>query len=87
MANPVVVSLPKDVWTIVALAKTSGQVHIMSSKPNVYFQTYRVTGDPAPTDLSDAVAMRSLSETISAATAIDVYIQPSKHAGVVRVDL
>lgn len=86
MADPAVVPCPADVWTKVATDQTSGVVHIISSEPNVYLQTYRDTGATAPTDKTGAVQFDS-PLCISASLGIDVYIRPVGVAGSVRVDL
>ncbi len=56
----------------------------------MYFQTYRLAGEAAPTDKEDAV--QSLfdtreSEQISSNDPIDVYIYCQNVEGKVRVDL
>lgn len=86
MADPVVVSCTKDVWTKVATNVTTGVVHILKTDPDAYYQTYRVTTNPAPTDLTDAVPFDTPLQ-ISAGAGIDVYIQPKNVDGSVRVDL
>lgn len=86
MANPAIVPCSAGVWTIVALGVTTGVVHIKDKNPNAYYQTYRDTTDPAPTDLTDAVPFDTPLQ-ISAATAIDVYVWCQGEAGSVRVDL
>ena len=86
MANPLIVACPADAWTKVATGVTTGVVHILSTKPNRYLQTYRVTAGAAPADNDDAVPFTTPLQ-ISAAAAIDVYIQPVGEAGSVRVDL
>jgi len=86
MANPVVVACPADVWTKVATGVLSGIVHIISTKPDAYLQTYRDTLGAPPTDLSEAVPFKSPMQ-ISNSVAIDVYVRPRGNAGSVRVDL
>ena len=86
MADPIVVPCLADVWTKVATDQTSGVVHILSSKPNVYLQTYRDTGEAAPTGKTGAVQFDS-PLCISSSLGIDVYVQPVSAAGSVRVDL
>lgn len=85
MADPSVVACPKDVWTKVATGVTAGVIHILKTDTE-YSQTYRATTNPAPTDLADAVPLNTPFQ-ISAAAAIDVYIQPKGIDGSVRVDL
>lgn len=87
MADPVNVACPADVWTKVATAVTSAIVKKMDTRPNVYLETYRVTGNPAPADNTGANPIDATGELIvSAASVVDVYIQPVGKAGEVRVD-
>ena len=87
--NPVIVALPADTWTKVATDKTVGTIYKRSLSPHLYKQTIRKTGDPAPTDDSDAALIfgTCLESIISSDAGIDVYIKPVGHAGEVRVDL
>lgn len=86
MANPVVVPCPVGIWTKVATNQTTGLIHIVKIDPDAYYQTYRITDDVAPTDLTDAVPFTDVLQ-ISDALGIDVYIWPKGGAGIVRVDL
>lgn len=92
MANPVVTAIPIDTWVKIATGVVAGAVYPLKSLPSGgdYFQTYRVTTDPAPTngDLSEAKAVPWEGQDINADSAIDVYIAVSGDiAGSVRVDL
>lgn len=91
MADPAIISCPKDVWTKVATAVTSGQIHKMKNKGVAYLQTYRDTGGAVPTtdDPTDGVEAfeGSFTENISASVAIDIYLMPLGKDGEVRVDL
>lgn len=87
MADPVVTACTKDAWTKVATNVTAGQVHILSNAPSQYSHTYRMTGEAAPTTLTEAVAISQVSIPISAAAAIDVYVYAHGAAGSVRVDV
>lgn len=87
MADPVVTACTANAWTKVATSVTSGQVHILSLAPSHYSQTYRMTGEAAPTTLVDAVTIEQTSIPISAPDNIDVYIYAHGAAGSVRVDL
>lgn len=87
MADPVVTACAKGAWTKVATSVTSGQIHLLSNAPTQYSQTYRMTGEDAPTDLSDAVVIGQTSIPISAPASIDVYVYAHGSAGSVRVDL
>lgn len=86
MADPVVVPCPADAWTKVATDVLTGVVHIRSNTPSLYLQTYRGTGEAAPTAKDDAVPFTE-PLIISASAGIDVYVQPLDAAGSVRVDL
>jgi len=90
MANPVVIECPVDVWTKIATSVMTGGIHKLLFTSGKYLQTYRETGDPAPTDNEDAAELfetDSTFEAISSAIFIDVYVKPVSAAGKVRVDL
>lgn len=87
MADPVITPCAKDVWTKVATNVTSGQFHIKDTRPGVYLQTYRDTGNPAPTLQSEGVQVSGPSTDILAVSGIDVYLMPLNAAGSVRVDV
>ncbi len=88
MADPVLVVCALGSWTKIATNVTTGIVHRKDSDAK-YFQTYRMTGNPAPSDLTDAVQIftKEDSAEISNSAAIDVYIYCQVDAGLVRVDL
>ena len=89
MANPVLVACAKGAWTKVATNVQTGFIHKVSGAPNGYLQTYRDTGDAAPTlETQGVVAFEnSGTEAILATAGIDVYIWAQNAAGEVRVDL
>lgn len=89
MANPVLVNCAIGVWTPVAVNVTTGQIKKLDSRPNLYFETYCMTGNPAPTSRAEGVPMfqNSNAEEISASAAIDVYIMAVGADGRVRVDV
>lgn len=89
MANPVIITLDADTWTKIASNVTAGQVKKLDTRPNMYLETYRTTGDPAPTDLSEGVPcfVGRYNEEISSAAGIDVYMMAVGHNGKVRVDI
>ena len=88
-ANPVVVPCPAGDWTKVATNVKAGTVDRLSVAPNLYKRTYRLTGQAAPTDDSDAALMfgESNQHVISHSVEIDVYVKAVRAAGSVRVDL
>lgn len=86
MADPVIVACPKDAWTLVALNQTTGVIHILKTDPDKYMQTYRDTGESAPTTIAEAVPFDTPLQ-ISAAAGIDVYVRCQGEDGSVRVDL
>ena len=89
MTNPAVVTVTANAWTKVATAVTKGQLWIKTRPSTAYLVTYRDTGDPAPTDLTDAVEFDHTGNMpISATAAIDVYVyNPDDVDGKIRVDL
>lgn len=86
MADPVIVNCPDKTWTKVASSVTTGVIWLKDSTPQ-YRQTYRVAGNPAPTDLADGKRFQGEGMLISSGSAIDVYIYPTGGEGKVRVDL
>lgn len=91
MGNPIYpVLCPKDQWTLVAENVVTGQIHRKSEKPSIYFHTYRLTGEAAPTTIDEGIKLfmnSVISEPITASSGIDVYIWTTEEDGVVRVDL
>jgi len=88
MADPVLITCPADTWTLVAEGVTTGIIHRKQTDV-VYLQTYRDDGELAPTTRDEGVQIfiNSISEIISAAAKIDVYIYAVGKDGRVRVDL
>lgn len=89
MADPVFVDLPADTWVKVATSVISGQIRRKDLRPT-YLQTYRDTGEAAPTLKSEGV--RAFDEfpnrePIESINLIDVYLYSEGIAGRVRVDL
>jgi hypothetical protein len=87
-ADPSLIVITKGAWQKVATNVTTGQIHIKNNSPDSYFQTYRVTGQPAPTALDEGVYMPwGAIQTISSAAGIDVYIYCKGNDGRIRIDL
>lgn len=86
MSNPIIVACPKNVWTKVATAVKAGVIYTKITGPDVYYHTYRLTGDPAPTvvDEGDRFVEKAI---ISSDVDIDVYIYAQVKDGSVRVCL
>jgi len=83
------VAVPKDVWTKIAIGVLTGTVYNKKTAVG-YFQTFRVTGDPAPTDLEEGVGMfldNPGYEEISSDSPIDVWVYSVKEDGKLRVDV
>jgi len=89
MANPVSVTCLADVWTKVATNVTSGTISKQINSPAKYVQTYKLTGEAAPTDDDEAGPLFSCADyaIINHSVAIDVYVKAITTAGAVRVDL
>lgn len=89
MPNPVFVDCPPSIWTKVATNVLTGVIHRFDVTPYGYLQTYKVTGDSAPTLKSDGVAAfkNCNQEQISAGAGIDVYIYAITDKGKVRIDV
>lgn len=89
MASPVFIDCTKDSWEPVAINVLAGTVHKISLEPNIYLQTYVMTGVAAPTGRDKGVPAfpKGNPEDISASSGIDVYIWADKVDGRVRVDI
>jgi len=89
MPNPVFANCPKDVWTKVATNVATGIIHQVDLTPYEYLQTYRLTGEAAPTLKTDGVPAfeNNRREVIFATVNIDVYLFSITDAGKVRVDI
>lgn len=90
MADPVITAITEGEWVKVATNVLAGQVHRLSNVPNVYLQTYRLTGGAAPTLESEGVLAfqrGDVTEQISASAAIDAYMWAKGGDGSVRVDI
>jgi hypothetical protein len=87
MANPAIVACPADTWTKVATNVQVGNVWLMNTNPALYLQTYRLTGEAAPTLKSEGVRVNQPGTDIDSSPGIDVYIYAVKNAGSVRVDV
>lgn len=86
MADPVLVDItPANAWQKVATNVKSGQVWVINGNVE-YLQTYRDTGQPAPTLRSEGVDLEEVA-WISATAGIDVYVMAIGDVGEVRVDL
>lgn len=99
MADPQIVNIPEWTWTKVATAVTTGVIHRLESKV-YYYQTFRLTGEAAPTAPTQGTipveAVRIFdagSEIISSSELIDVYIMGANSdddaidVGKIRIDL
>ena len=88
MPNPVVVTCPEGVWTLIAGNVSEGQIIKKNFDPS-YQITYRVAGDPAPTTLADGKVMQNDSLPIfaRATETIDVYAYPTGGDGLLEIDI
>jgi hypothetical protein len=86
MPDPVIVPCPKGEWTKIATNVTQGNVHLIDTRAT-YLQTYRETGEAAPTEVVEGVSIPRPGAPIAAVSGIDVYIWCERAAGSVRVDV
>ncbi len=89
MANPTAIACPQDTWKKVATNITIGQIKKISSKPAKYLETYRQTGQNAPTSRLAGIPifLQNNYESVSSSSAIDVYVMAVGNNGKIRVDL
>lgn len=88
MANPVVIDVPTGAWLKVGTDVLTGFIHILKFD-SLYLQTYRLTGDAAPTvdDPTEGAEMDRPGAPVSSSVGIDVYLFCTSAAGKVRVDV
>jgi len=95
MAAPTIVEINADEWTLLISNVTSATIRkcdtTKSYSPTAYLQTYRPTGQAAPTTTNEGAKLFTASascesETISNAAAIDIYVFSRSVAGELRVD-
>jgi len=86
MANPVFVPVTANEWVIVATSVLEGFVHIIEPTDSEWYHTYRLTGDPEPTEQPE-VKMQYQTSEINSQELIDVYVYHKATDGKVRVDL
>ncbi|MEE9499581.1 MAG: hypothetical protein V3V24_09610 [Nitrospinaceae bacterium] len=86
--NPLVVSCPDDTWILVAPNTQSASIHKLSVEPGVYKQTYRISGQAAPTDDTDAIIIFETDtlHIFSHSPGVDIYIKAIGGDGSVRLD-
>lgn len=87
MANPVIVACAADVWTKVATAVLTGNIWVKDKPSGGMMQTYRLTGDPAPTLETESMPILDIGIAINNSVGIDVYIYSKGGSGSVRVDI
>lgn len=80
MANPVIHTVPVKEWYKIATDINSGNIQKATKNETnnqIFYQTYRLTGDPAPTEQNEGVRMFAddpVSEDIASIEQIDVYV-------------
>ncbi len=87
MADPTVVTLTKNTWVKVASSVTAATIDIRLYEGQPIYQTYRMAGNAAPTDLSDATICESAQLVVSTSAAIDVYLYAFDQASSARVSI
>jgi len=89
MPDPITpIACPADEWTLVAADQIMGYIYRMSTSPNLYLYTSRMTGNPAPTLRSEGVPilLNQDYKFIIALGAIDLYVMAVGADGAVRYD-
>jgi len=89
MANPEIINLTANEWEKVATNVTTGNIKRLSNLPNKYLETYRLTGQPKPTQAAEGAELFTPENPgdISATAAIDVYVMAVGNDGKVRADV
>jgi len=89
MANPSTISCSQGSWQKVADNVTNGLVkRQINSEDVLFYETYRLHGVAAPTDLTDASTWWYNQDLIiNSADPIDVYVYAQNKSGTVKVEL
>ena len=90
MPNPVEVNCTADTWQLVATNVTDGFIKRLSNAPNAYLETYRLTGQAAPTSRNEGSKCFIETDQLdidSPLAGIDVYIMALGSRGRVRRDV
>ena len=87
MADPTVTALTRDTWIKVATNITAGTFDVVRFGTQAVFQTYRMTGNAAPTDLTDGIVLTANQLIVAAPAAIDLYLYAQDHTSKVRISL
>lgn len=77
MANPVYIDLPVNVITKVLTNVTAASIKVSRNQGADIFETYKITGDPAPTELSEFTPWDVVTfpiASINVTAGIDVYL-------------
>jgi len=87
LANPSVVACALNTWTKVANGVAGTTIHPWLNGRTIYSWTYRVAGDPAPSDNTDELRLNKSTNLCTDDTnTMDVYVYAKVAAGSVRVD-
>lgn len=89
MSNPVIVSCSQNSWKLVAQNTTKGIIkRHFESIGLLFFETYKMTGESVPSDLSTA-SIWGFDEDIliNSEDPIDVYVYAINKSGKVKVEL
>lgn len=88
MANPAIIACALGQYTKVATNVTEGVIRLdQATDPGDVLQTFRLTGQGAPTDGAEGRQFPMKDYPIGAIAGIDVYLWPLKRAISVRVDV
>ena len=89
MANPVEINLTANTWEKVATDVTGGYAKKLSNSPSKYVETYRLTGQPKPTNRAEGaeIFINTNKDKIESPVGIDCYIMAIGADGKVRMDL
>jgi hypothetical protein len=88
MPNPQIVQCPQNQWTLIATDQIFGYLYSMSKKPESYLFTYRLTGEPAPTEITEGSPIFRTDEKkfIISGVGIDIYVMAVGNSGAIRYD-
>jgi hypothetical protein len=88
MPNPQLTNCADGVWQLIATDQIFGYLFKMDNKPNKYLFTYRLTGQPAPTEATEGTPIFVTDEKkfVISGLGIDIYVMAVGGDGRVRYD-
>ena len=91
MPSPQKIAFPKNQWYLIVQNIRCGNIEVREWRPEDYYVTYRINGDPAPIgdhwDIGNSKRMNKTLYEISCAESMDIYIYCKDYDGTIILSL